>query len=54
MKPILDPKRDLVLEMSTILCKPQELCLGGRVMQLQHVPIWIKPIRSSQFPICEV
>ena len=23
MKPILDPKRDLVLEMSTLLCKPQ-------------------------------
>ena len=22
MKPILDPKRDLVLEMSTLLCKP--------------------------------
>ena len=25
MKPILDPKRDLVLEMSTLLCKPQTL-----------------------------
>ena len=22
MKPILDPKRDLVLKMSTLLCKP--------------------------------
>ena len=27
MKPILDPKRDLVLEMSTLLCKPLNVSL---------------------------
>ena len=35
MKPILDPKRDLVLEMSTLLCKPLTM-ISKAVTQKGH------------------